>query len=476
MPLPVAKLFAMRATEPFTLTLSQGTVPETKDPAPLNAEKCTFCNTNIPNVRAAHFSLGSIPDWVQSAPANQLERFTMDLVPSPSSTSHPPIIEKLFDDKTPKLRELFLSGFRLGWHAKAYHNLKKLSISLEQIPDSTSRTLIGEGRDIVLILQNSPHLEELSLKHPPIMQDVSLSSTPLDLPHLSRLNLDLVTSDVCFLLSAIISPPHQRLCIRAYELIGAFGLRQGPFSILPPDPRCSQCIGSLSHLEINVHRQMVRGWTTTSNNEKPSVEIMFSSFEDMMMTLLTIRTMDLASNLEVVHLVGSTLNLTGSDVVQALKLSSRITTLRLEGCSSSILNLLAIQVLHSRVPVASNLHTFNFCQMKVESKDILSLSNSFATRIRKVVFDACTFESQEIERQLLADLRQSGAVDVLSSNAVIMKRYVHHDPVQSPANPDKPAKQTHRAVSRGGSRSSANAAAPTAESGRSKKGKKKKKK
>ena len=396
-PLSIAELFASRSSHPFSLTFLQN--PETQ----LNPE--SFFAGNASAAREIHLSLCTIPSWLGAIPANELNKFVAALPHSYNYTSR--VIETLFGNITPKLQELSLTGFRLAWNAKAYHGLKKLSISLQYpSPDD----LASQG-SILMILQNSPQLEELSVRHPPFSQTTTPVQSPIILPSLSNVNLELTVVDVFYLLTAIHGPPHQKLKITIPP-----GSQFENLSVIPADPRCCQCVGALSRLEIDRRsgKEALRGWTTL-NSVDPSVEISFGSLPELLSTLSTIRTLDLASNIEVIHVIDGAVALTSDDLIQLLKLSSRVTTLQLESCSTSLLSsALAIQILYSRVPFCAHFNTLIFRHLDVRQNDVLSFCQSLPGRLRKVDFIDCRFESLDVETQLLNDLRESGIGEVLS--------------------------------------------------------------
>ena len=263
-----------------------------------------------------------------------------------------------------------------------------------------------------MILQNSPQLEELFIKHPPLSETTTPMQPPISLPSLSNVNLELSVPDVIYLLTAIHGPPHQKLKIT----IPAGGPSRN-VSIIPADPRCCQCVGALSRLEINRRsgQEALRGWTTL-NSVDPSVEISFGSLPDLLSTLSTIRTLDLASNIEAIHIIDSSImTLAPNDLIQLLKLSCRVSILQLEGCSTKLLSsALAIQILYSRVPFCAHLNTLIFRHLDVRDRDVLSFCQSLPGRLRKVEFVGCRFGSLFTEMEVLTDLRQSGIEDVLS--------------------------------------------------------------
>lgn len=142
----------------------------------------------------------------------------------------------------------------------------------------------------------------------------------------------------------------------------------------------------------------------------PSLEIVSSSLSELLSTLSTMGTLDLASNIEIIHVT--------DDLIQLLKLSNRVSTLKLEGYSTRLLSsALAIQILYSRVPFCAHLKALIFRYLDVEAHNVLSFCQSLSGRLRKVEFVGCRFETLHIETQLLNDLRESGVEEVLSSDS-----------------------------------------------------------
>ena len=139
----------------------------------------------------------------------------------------------------------------------------------------------------------------------------------------------------------------------------------------------------------------------------PSLEIVSSSLSELLSTLSTMGTLDLASNIEIIHVT--------DDLIQLLKLSNRVSTLKLEGYSTRLLSsALAIQILYSRVPFCAHLKALIFRYLDVEAHNVLSFCQSLSGRLRKVEFVGCRFGSLFTEMEVLTDLRQSGIEDVLS--------------------------------------------------------------
>lgn len=431
MPVTLAEHFLTRSPTPFILLYRQSVFTGMLELSPNESRALTFCRDKISRAREAHFSFSRIPLWLHSMPAPRLQKFVLNSSARYLPEVNPTILDTLFGDSAPQLRELSMTGSRILWSSKIYRGLRKLSISLEQF--TISQPLSSRDGDVLLILENSPFLEELSLQHPPMRKDFPLARNPFDLPRLQSVSLDLVTSDVRYLLSAIMGPPSQRLQIRAYQLFyDTYGAPSPNVSIFPSDPRCSQCIGALKCLEVDLEGRVLRGWPG-SRSGHPPIQIMFASTGDMLETLSYMRALDLASSLEIVKIIDNNATFAAGDVLQAIKMSSRISELHLEGCATSVLCLLTAQVLYSRVPVGSNLHTLLFHRVTVSQDEVVDLCQSLSGRLRRICFTSCTFHDYDKEEALLASLRGGGIGEVSSSDAFYISN-----------KPKKPAKQPSR--------------------------------
>ncbi|KAJ3489931.1 hypothetical protein NLI96_g1794 [Meripilus lineatus] len=377
MPVTLAEHFLTRSPTPFILLYRQSVFTGMLELSPNESRALTFCRDKISRAREAHFSFSRIPLWLHSMPAPRLQKFVLNSSARYLPEVNPTILDTLFGDSAPQLRELSMTGSRILWSSKIYRGLRKLSISLEQF--TISQPLSSRDGDVLLILENSPFLEELSLQHPPMRKDFPLARNPFDLPRLQSVSLDLVTSD--------------------------------------------KSISREESSEAGQDREVAT---------RP-IQIMFASTGDMLETLSYMRALDLASSLEIVKIIDNNATFAAGDVLQAIKMSSRISELHLEGCATSVLCLLTAQVLYSRVPVGSNLHTLLFHRVTVSQDEVVDLCQSLSGRLRRICFTSCTFHDYDKEEALLASLRGGGIGEVSSSDAFYISN-----------KPKKPAKQPSR--------------------------------
>lgn len=342
LPIRVAELFADRAQSPFSLHFERRRY-RTPNSLDWLALVTSFIDARSLNMREMELSFSSTP-WLTAilSPALHLEKLALIL---PLQALHiDPLIGELFGGETPKLRELSIAGLYLHWSAKAYRGLKKLTINLAHHPDSLARHESGKG--ILEVFQSSSRLKELTLRYPPFMFNGEHPLDPVALPHLRRIDLDLEPSDAHKLLSAIVSPPSQTLRVKVSSVPSVAPARAA-VSIIPTDHRCSQCIGALVNLELDLRGLIIRGWEPASS--QCHVEISSDSLGDLISTFRNIFAFVLTPNLKLIRVINDPResHLTSDNLIRALRLSSDITSLELEGYASSILNNLTTQISYS---------------------------------------------------------------------------------------------------------------------------------
>lgn len=428
LPISIANIFADRAPDPISLSFDQLRCKPCDVSGARLLQLSRFFDKHSSNLREVDLALHNLPTWLLSLPVRQLEKlnvklgmigstsFSFSSLPQWKQIQSPPSpVEELFGGETPMLRELSITGFCLKWSAKAYCSLRKLSITVEYGPCSTMQQPID---GILGVLQASPHLEELFLQYPPDIANKaeSLHLTPVNLPNLHHVHLALVASDAHRILSAIVGPPHQALFIKTT------GWSPNPtstdiVSIIPTDPRCSLCIGALTHLEINIDPQLfeLRGWGPPTFGHRAMIDIELRTIQELRSILQNMIILDLAPNIETLHVVDNTSGaniFTSDDLVWALKLSPRISNLHLTGCVTSILRELTVHIPYSRASFCKALRTLVFCGIVIDEEDVLSLQRCVPGQLCKVNFVECTFGTQDEWPRLQAYLQECGVKEV----------------------------------------------------------------
>lgn len=221
------------------------------------------------------------------------------------------ILPNLFEGSTPGLRYLALLGLRMPWLPGRYTGLTTLRIHTSGIP-------CVADQDFLSIFRDSPSLELLNIVHPrplrwntPWRPDSSAKPSELiPMRYLKSLSIQLPRSDICRMLSNVLTPEHMELLsVHATQSAEADG------QLLPCNADCLPVLRSLRSLHIKMQQAQIVGSDDPSDPAKPSVVLSqcgiwdadkFSNDVQSLMSMLggsstDLRVVSFASNLTPTH-------------------------------------------------------------------------------------------------------------------------------------------------------------------------------